>query len=366
MILEPLFRTDEMDTRLGTYFDVDESWIISRHGDERFTDASGKLIAHVRRQVIPADLIGLAKECYTRVGKMVSSNRGHASGLRVRGRSHATFDKGRNANSGIMGYIDNTNIRRPCRLTQFSKHHFEKYTRGLPFIKHIDECFQNTAPDSYERQRAEAEKTEFHIANTAFSTVTVNYNFRTSLHKDNGDYRSGCGNLVVCQNGTSAEVGGYVLFPRYKLAVALENGDFLAMDVHEYHCNSPINVHAGAERLSFVCYLRERMVECERVNATIESMQRTAVTSENWIREIFEAFGERLPEKQKTGIGSAGHEWWERRGVRIVIRYKNKRYSLFNIETNEVIHELAPAWKYAMELRNRRRSLEDDDSYQAQ
>lgn len=366
--LQPQYSVAEMETKLGTYMDVEEDWLIVRGGPGsdpmRIVRDDGTLIAVVCRSDISNDLTNLAVDCYLRVGKMVSSNRGQAAGLADRGRSHTTYDKGRAVNSGIMGYIDNTNLRRPCRLTQFSRDHFEQYSRGLPFIKRINECFRDAIPDAYERQLAEAQKTEFRIEDTAFSTVTVNYNYRTSLHKDSGDFREGFGNLVVCQKGIT---GGLLLFPRYKLAIVPENGDFIGMDVHEYHCNSPITIgDDGGYRLSFVCYLRERMSQCSRINDLIKRM---SGSRDDWIRYIFEAFDgpNDIPPKVVTGHGNAGHEWWERRGVNVTLVYKHKRYTLIDHVANKTIHELANAWEYAKHtINSRHQSQEDDGSYQAQ
>lgn len=349
----------DMEQMLGKYIDVDDTWVVASEG-RYVREEDGSLIAHVKKRAISDELVRLGEECYMRAGKLVSTNRGVASGVRQRDRSYATFEKGPKVNSGIIGYIDNTNLRRPCRLTQFSKQHFYMYSRGLPFIRRIDECFMETIPDAHARQRAEALRTEYHIAGTAFSTVTVNYNFRTSVHKDSGDFRHGFGTLVVCQRGVR---GGHLLFPRYKLAIALERGDFLAMDVHEYHCNSEIVViEEGGYRLSFVCYLRERMSECDRVNERIRAMHRAGRNTDDWIRDIFGAFGEEVPEKAVIGRGAGGHEWWERRGEHICVQYKNKRYTLVHHATGMVVHELGPAWEFAL---TRCRSPKSDGSCQA-
>ena len=82
--------------------------------------------------------------------------------------------------------------------------------------------------------------------------------------------------------------GGYTLFPQYRIGFDLRTGDFLAMDVHEWHCNTELyeteadkkinaalpRIHKddletgtqGAERpftrVSFVCYLREKLQKC--------------------------------------------------------------------------------------------------------
>jgi hypothetical protein len=82
--------------------------------------------------------------------------------------------------------------------------------------------------------------------------------------------------------------GGYTLFPQYGVGFNVRTGDFLAMDVHEWHTNTEMyelpedaaynktlpRIHRddletgtlGAEkpytRVSFVCYLREKLREC--------------------------------------------------------------------------------------------------------
>jgi hypothetical protein len=126
----------------------------------------------------------------------------------------------------------------------------------------------------------------YQIADTAFSTLTVNMNFRTATHKDAGDYTEGFGNLSVIEWGRYH--GGETLFPRYGIGFNLRTGDFVAMDVHEWHCNAGINetpedkayneslpdirtreASTGVvgsqeryQRISFVCYFREKLEKC--------------------------------------------------------------------------------------------------------
>ena len=158
-----------------------------------------------------------------------------------------------------------------CRTTQFTKKNVEKWNQTIPLIKVADKLFKKLVPDRYKIQLARANKTSaYQIADTAYSTITVNYNWRTAAHCDNGDLYEGFGNLIVLEKSKSklkskdkslikSYIGGYLGFPRWGICVDVRQGDFLAMDVHEFHSNTPI---IGDGRLSVVCYLRKKMLNC--------------------------------------------------------------------------------------------------------
>jgi len=192
------------------------------------------------------------------------------------------------ASNPIGFYESSTNFcKLPCRLTHFTRTNFDKFNEGLPFIQKIDSMFQKLIPDSYEKQITQAnKKPHLKIPDTAFSTITINRNFRTALHRDAGDYKAGFGNLTVIERGKYH--GGYTIFPQFGVAVDVRNGDFLAMDVHQWHSNTSIyetvedkafnekmdpafkdNPEVGTvgiynkyTRLTFVCYLREKIINC--------------------------------------------------------------------------------------------------------
>jgi len=175
----------------------------------------------------------------------------------------------------------------PCRLTHFTRTNFKKYNEGLPFIQHIDKLFQKLIPEAYNKQLVRADtKPHLKIPKTSFSTVTINRNFRTAMHRDAGDFRDGFGNLTVIERGKYH--GGYTIFPQYGVAIDLRNNDFVAMDVHQWHCNTPlyeteedkiyneslepafkdnpevgtVGIYEKYTRISFVCYLREKIAAC--------------------------------------------------------------------------------------------------------
>ena len=175
----------------------------------------------------------------------------------------------------------------PCRLTHFTRTNFAKYNEGMPFIKRIDTLFHDMAPEAYEKQRARADtKPHLKIPDTAFSTVTINRNFRTAMHRDAGDFREGFGNLTVIEQGSYH--GGHTVFPQFGVGINLRSGDFVAMDVHQWHANTPLyeteedrehnetlesdfkdnpevgtaGIYQKYTRISFVCYLREKIATC--------------------------------------------------------------------------------------------------------
>jgi hypothetical protein len=325
----------------GSFWSVGDNWTVieDRAVDDSVYKTDGSLLCHVVRGAIPESLCKLAVDKYLEVGKTVSTNRGYAAGG---GREmHNRYEKGAAANSGIIGYLDSNNHKRPCRLTEFSKQHEKQYAEGLPFIECINDCYRRYAPREYEVQLVEAEKSpDFIIRNTCFSTVTVNYNFQTALHKDHGDFRNGIGNLSVISEGIS---GGYILFPKFHVAVMLYTGDYIAMDVHEWHCNSQIQqtVKDGF-RLSFVCYLREKMSKCDEVNRRLQGITGQLSTAEWDTRLVFEGiFGGRVPDKKSTG-----DKWWQMEDDNYVLTYKNKRYKLYDKTERLTVRNLLPAWDY--------------------
>ena len=194
-----------------------------------------------------------------------------------------------NVASGVVGYYEKTPfLGIPCRMTAYARSNMKNFLHGMKFVHRIDALFKQLIPEAHKKQLAIARKTPaYQIDHTAFSTVTVNNNFRTALHKDAGDYKEGFGNLSVIEWGKYH--GGHTLMPRFKVGFDVRTGDFLAMNVHEWHTNSPIVETAedkaynktlpdirtrdpevgvaGSDfrfsRLTFVCYYREKLQQCE-------------------------------------------------------------------------------------------------------
>ena len=317
LILEQKMTDDQIKAREGTYFsekDADE--IIDEDADVYAKDPDApdgkRLLFKLRKNVISHDLIKLAWLNFYKAAA-ASRNRGAAAGpidvkskywtrrklnkKSIKGWSAQYMENGKlskmrvnnNVFSSVLGYFEKTPFMGlPCRLTSYTQLYFDQYKAGRPYIEAIDDLFKKLVPDRHAVQLKRAKSNPaFQIGDTSFSSVTINRNFRTGLHMDAGDLREGFGNLTVIERGKYS--GGFTLFPRYKVGINLRTGDFVAMDVHEWHCNTELkedsedkkfnssipeiyrnDKETGTQgidklfsRVSFVCYLREKLLKCK-------------------------------------------------------------------------------------------------------
>jgi len=317
LFVEKILSDDEVAKLQGTW--IDESHIklpLVKEDTDVYYNDNGiyKLLLKFRKNVISDDLVDIGWQSYKDLAKP-SRGRGASAGpIDTEGQYWSKKDlvdtkkwstgymiKGKKSKmkvnnqvaSNPIGFIEAQNnfSELPCRLTHFTRCNFKKYNEGLPFIQRIDELFQELIPNAHMRQLDRANLTDnFKIPNTSFSTVTINRNFRTALHKDAGDFKGGFGNLTVIERGKYH--GGYTVFPQFGIGIDLRNNDFVAMDVHQWHSNTKLyeteedklfnstlksefkdnpnigtaGIYEKYTRLSFVCYLREKIIKCDNDN----------------------------------------------------------------------------------------------------
>jgi len=226
-------------------------------------DLNGKLLFRYRKNAIPMDVLKSGVEAF-KDSIQLTDGRGSASGsshkrIRKDG-SVSNITVGNKVYSGNVGFMDAGAMVHYCRKTAFARDYFDKFTEGIPFVQHIDKLYQELCPDHYAKQKAIAEGTNrnYVIGDTAFTTVTVNRNFATAVHKDGGDYPEGFGNLIVYREGHYE--GSYFCLPEYGIAIDMQNQDVLFADVHSWHGNTPYeNTSEDFMRIAFVMYYREYM-----------------------------------------------------------------------------------------------------------
>ena len=182
--------------------------------------------------------------------------------------------------SGIGGYYGRYPRIPYCRTTSYTAVDVSRWEKCMNSINKTDQFFKELLPNRHAIQKKVCDTIDpqLRIGNTAFTTVTINNNFRTACHRDAGDLKEGFGNLSC--TGKGEWDGGYTILPEYRVGAKLNPGDVLIMDVHQIHGNTPIRekgtgreaVFTGNkqnkdkmvdfERISLVCYLRENMTQC--------------------------------------------------------------------------------------------------------
>ena len=315
LVVKKLLSDDEIKSKEGNWFHSKDMkhGILKDNCDVYYLDDDKeKLLCKFRKNVIPKDLIELGwnsykdlakasrgrwssagpidpKSAYWKKRKLVDTDKWKTSYL-VNGKKSKMKVNNQVASTPIGFYeASNNMVKLPCRLTHFTRTHYDNYREGLKFIEKIDSLFKELVPARHAIQLKQANaRPKLKINDTAFSTITINRNFRTALHRDAGDLKDGFGNLTCIQRGKYH--GGETMFPQFGIGVDLRTGDFLAMDVHEWHCNAKLyetdedkkynrKLHkifkdnpevgtAGLDkdytRLSFVCYLREKIIKCPK------------------------------------------------------------------------------------------------------
>lgn len=183
----------------------------------------------------------------------------------------------REVRSCIFGYYDRAPRWPYCRAARFMLDFPEASKECIPAIREADVLFRQHAPKPYSRQLRVAQQThpDFLLADTTFTTVTLNKNLRTAYHKDAGDLPEGFG-VISCFRG-GKWTGGNLTFPRYRIAVGLDSCDLVLFDPHEIHGNTeiyPMQQTGKWYRITCVHYYRKNMRYCGSAAAELETAAR--------------------------------------------------------------------------------------------
>ena len=243
---------------------------IIRHDADVYDADSGELLIKFRKGVLKQNIIDDFYENIEKFANNVSTNRGNASNTNKKKKKAVGINPA--VKSNIFGYFDSFSISQKAifkrkgiksPLVVRECDYPENYKKTIPLIEEIDAQYKRLTPEHYAKQFSKAKETPFKIANTAFTTVTTNINFRTAVHLDKGDDPEGFGNLAVIEKGGHYK-GGETCFPQYGIGVDARMGDIVFMNVHYLHGNLPIEGPKDAIRLSIVCYLRSKVWERTR------------------------------------------------------------------------------------------------------
>ena len=266
---------DELE---GTYFDIGNMKIF-RHDIDIYT-TKGQLLLKFRKKVLTQSeveklnslrAVTKTNRRYSAAG-MPKMNREIVWITSRHGKKYKVPIGGNTVRSSILGFTDNLSnfasnrvvnkdgYKPRCRQTAFTGNNLSKYRNCISVFRRISSLYKKLVPNywAYQKSKIDEIADEYKIPRTIFTTVTVNKNFRTALHTDSGDLEKSMGNLVVTGHGFE---GGETLFPAFGVGVCVEPGDFFLMNVHEMHCNAPIEyIEEDGERLSFVFYLKKKVL----------------------------------------------------------------------------------------------------------
>ena len=276
IIVEKKISDDEISKLKGTFFTEDGFTIYDSSID--IYNKDNEILILYRKKNIPIKLKELAIDNLEYVVKRPSNNRGIASGefneikykemtgynakkiskfkgYRIKKDGNmGTYKISMPVYSGIVGYFNYTDPK--TKKTEMketnsikTEKNKKKFEKTFPFVEWINDQYKKLIPTHFKEMKNETSE-KYTISNTIFSTITVNKNFQTAMHKDKKDIGK-LGNLIVLFKGEVK--GGYILFPQYKIGIKVQDRDFLIMNVHEYHTNTSIS--GSGDRFSFVLYL---------------------------------------------------------------------------------------------------------------
>src|SRR5437868_7155577 len=169
----------------------------------------------------------------------------------------------------IAGYYDKSNNKinpsvvanaplykkSPIRLTAFSDNHPVEWHNTIRYVQYLDKLYKSIFKDDYTKRKRETKHiTNGLIDNTIFTTLTLNYNFRTACHVDNGNTHYSILTTIGQWQGC------YLGYPQYGVCVNVEEGDFLIMNTYEYHCHTAF-AKQNQHRMSIVTYSRSGIID---------------------------------------------------------------------------------------------------------
>lgn len=174
--------------------------------------------------------------------------------------------------SNVLGAIDR-GARFPYgRLSGTTQKWYCLFDKYKPVYSAACEGFRFCFPETWDKVKeiiSHAKDPVYNLFGTVFTSITLNFNFKTAYHVDKNNLHGGMAVLSVITQGDYD--GHYLVFPELRVAFDLRDGDFIVGDTQTLlHGNTEmVKKTENAERVSLVFYSRENMVlldslECEQ------------------------------------------------------------------------------------------------------
>lgn len=202
-----------------------------------------------------------------------TNNRGQASGSTATRSGAQKRQYYMHVSSNILGAFDPGGTFKFCRLTAWTGKNLPRWEALRPALQAVAGSMREYVPERYAAQMEEIDQThpDWVVPGTPFTTITVNNTYPTGVHTDKGDLDKGFSTIFALRRGRYT--GGRFVFPEFRVAVDLQDGDLILMDAHQWHGNTAIVCACGerrtsyceacgAERISVVSYMRTAMTKC--------------------------------------------------------------------------------------------------------
>jgi hypothetical protein len=149
----------------------------------------------------------------------------------------------------------------PCG---FSRKFPAEWLDAIPFFEEVSLRLDHALPEVSSKMhkwcRENQVSSRFTIGNACLTTVAINVNYESCFHYDRGDLDDGYSTLTAVSTG-NGYAGGYLVLPKYRVAIDLRPGDILLNQSHaDLHGNTAIiPADHSSKRISFVTYLKKTL-----------------------------------------------------------------------------------------------------------
>lgn len=163
-----------------------------------------------------------------------------------------------------------------CRYSAHTKSEKRNTSIVFSFMKDLIEIYKKHLPEQYERDLEAVKNSveDFYSIdkNSPFLTCNINVNHAIKYHRDAGNFKQNLSNVLILKSGI---VGGELVFPEYKFALAQDDGYLAIFDGQkEIHGVMPISqVSKNPYRASIVYYSLEQMKHCYPYEMEVERLQ---------------------------------------------------------------------------------------------
>lgn len=280
---------EELDLKVGKVIG-DDAYNVLLTGPTRVYMPNGKILCVYLPGVLRPHTTEAQYEVLHSLRSETTNNRGKASGSRATRVGEQKRQYFMHVSSNILGSFEASGTFKFCRTTAWTGRHLPEWETLHPLLQQVALRMHQYVPERYAAQMEEIGRThpDWVVPDTPFTTITVNNTYPTGVHTDKGDLDKGFSTIAVLRRG--GYTGGRFVFPEFRVAVDLQDGDLILMDAHQWHGNTALVCACGerrtrfcevcgAERISIVSYMRTAMTSCgseaEEMQRAVEYRERT-------------------------------------------------------------------------------------------